>query len=94
MQLSSTFCTYWYLQEAVIIHKVNRKGANYYSTIITHCKDYDEMMVGTEWIHFLDQDNPKIYPTIKVRVERIDKQQQIAVLQINSTFNPVKQLFS
>ncbi|VBB25224.1 unnamed protein product [Acanthocheilonema viteae] len=47
-------------QEAVVIHKVNRKGANYYSTIITHSKDYDEMIVGTEWIHFLEQDDPEI----------------------------------
>ncbi|VDM07063.1 unnamed protein product [Wuchereria bancrofti] len=77
-------------QEAVVIHKIDRKGTTYYSTIITHSKDYDEMMVGTEWVHFLEQDSPKVYPVIKVRVERIDKQRQVAVLQINSTFSPVK----
>uniref|UniRef100_A0A1I8F1K1 Peptidase M11 gametolysin domain-containing protein n=2 Tax=Wuchereria bancrofti TaxID=6293 RepID=A0A1I8F1K1_WUCBA len=82
--------TYCYLQEAVVIHKIDRKGTTYYSTIITHSKDYDEMMVGTEWVHFLEQDSPKVYPVIKVRVERIDKQRQVAVLQINSTFSPVK----
>ncbi|VIO94139.1 Uncharacterized protein BM_BM10095 [Brugia malayi] len=77
-------------QEAVVIHKIDRKGTTYYSTIITHSKDYDEMMVGTEWVHFLEQDSPEVYPVIKVRVERIDKQRQVAVLQINSTFNPIK----
>uniref|UniRef100_A0A1I7VX57 Uncharacterized protein n=1 Tax=Loa loa TaxID=7209 RepID=A0A1I7VX57_LOALO len=76
-------------QEAVVIHKINRKGTNYYSTIVTHSKDYDEMMAGTEWVHFLEQYSPKTYPVIKIRVERIDRQRQIAVLQINSTFNPI-----
>ncbi|CAG9534385.1 unnamed protein product [Cercopithifilaria johnstoni] len=76
-------------QEAIVIHKVNRRGTNYYSTIVTHSQDYDEMIAGTEWIHFLEQDNPKIYQTIKIRVERIDKQRHIAILQINSTFNPI-----
>lgn len=47
------------------------------------------MVTGTEWIYFLKQDSPKIYPAIKIRVERIDREQQIAILQINSTFNPV-----
>ncbi|VDK68404.1 unnamed protein product [Litomosoides sigmodontis] len=76
-------------QEAVVIHKVDRKGTNYYSTLVTHSKDFDEMVVGTEWIHFLEEDGPNTYPTIKIRVERIDKERQLAVLQINSTFNPI-----
>ncbi|MCP9261763.1 hypothetical protein DINM_005090 [Dirofilaria immitis] len=80
-------------QEAVLIHKIDRKGTNYYSTIVTHCKNYDEMMVGTEWVHFIQQETTQFYPTIKIRVERIDKQQQIAILLINSTFSPVKKLF-
>lgn len=82
-----------YLQEAIIIHKVDRKGTNYYSTIVTHSKDYDELMVGTEWMHFLEQDSPEVHPAIKLRVERIDRQRQIAILLINSTFNPVKNRF-
>ncbi|OZC12049.1 hypothetical protein X798_01230 [Onchocerca flexuosa] len=81
------------MQEAIIIHKVDLKGTNYYSTIVTHRKDYDEMMVGTEWVHFLEQDSPEIYPAIKLRVERIDRQRQIAILLINSTFSPVKNCF-
>uniref|UniRef100_A0A915PH35 Uncharacterized protein n=1 Tax=Setaria digitata TaxID=48799 RepID=A0A915PH35_9BILA len=76
-------------QEAVIIHKIDRKGINYYSTIVTHCHDYDEMMAGTEWVHFLEQDSSKIYQAIKIRVERIDKQRKIAIVHINSTFNPM-----
>ncbi|KAM3719332.1 DNA-directed RNA polymerase I subunit [Dirofilaria immitis] len=76
-------------QEAVLIHKIDRKGTNYYSTIVTHCKNYDEMMVGTEWVHFIQQETTQFYPTIKIRVERIDKQQQIAILLINSTFSPI-----
>uniref|UniRef100_A0A8R1XL98 Metalloendopeptidase n=1 Tax=Onchocerca volvulus TaxID=6282 RepID=A0A8R1XL98_ONCVO len=77
------------MQEAIIIHKVDRKGTNYYSTIVTHSKDYDELMVGTEWMHFLEQDSPEVHPAIKLRVERIDRQRQIAILLINSTFNPM-----
>lgn len=73
----------------MIIHKVDRKGTNYYSTILTHSADYDEMVAGTEWVYFFQQDDPKLFPSIKVRFERIDKERQVAVLQINSTFNTV-----
>ncbi|VIO94138.1 Uncharacterized protein BM_BM10095 [Brugia malayi] len=64
-------------QEAVVIHKIDRKGTTYYSTIITHSKDYDEMMVGTEWVHFLEQDSPEVYPVIKISCRSTRKQRHL-----------------
>ncbi|KHN80795.1 hypothetical protein Tcan_09856 [Toxocara canis] len=76
-------------QGAVVIHRVQRVGSSYYSVIVTHSRDYYELIEGTEWIHFLDYDSSNKYQYIRVRVEKVNRRARYADVTVVSTFDPI-----
>ncbi|CAB3404333.1 unnamed protein product [Caenorhabditis bovis] len=76
-------------QGAVVIHKVQKKGASFYSTLITHVhNEYDELTVGTEWVKFLRLDEYGDFQYIRVKVERTHLKTNSADIKITTNFRP------
>lgn len=57
--------------------------------IVTHSRDYYELLEHTEWVHFLDFDSSNKYQYIRIRVERVNRRAHYADVKIISTFDPV-----
>uniref|UniRef100_A0A915CAR3 Uncharacterized protein n=1 Tax=Parascaris univalens TaxID=6257 RepID=A0A915CAR3_PARUN len=76
-------------QGAVVIHRIQRVGSSYYSMIVTHSRDYYELLEHTEWVHFLDFDSSNKYQYIRIRVERMNRRAHYADVKIISTFDPI-----
>ncbi|ETN73976.1 hypothetical protein RB195_017188 [Necator americanus] len=76
-------------QGAVVIHRVQRIGLSYYSTLITHEKgEYNELTAGTEWLQFLNINIDGGFQYIRVKVERVHGKSHSADLKISTTFRP------
>ncbi|VDK53715.1 unnamed protein product [Cylicostephanus goldi] len=78
-------------QGAVVIHRVQRIGMSYYSTLMTHERgEYNELTSGTEWLQFLDITKDGGFQYIRVKVERVHPKSHSADLKVLTTFRPEK----
>ena len=85
IEVISAFQSYPF-QPAVLIHRVQRSGASYYSILISQSKYFYELTEGTEWVTFLEPDLVGSFQMIKVSVRKMYAAD--VDISITSTFDP------